>query len=41
LVGSADELLFGKLANGGKVTIDVGEDESIVLRYEEEPAPVA
>jgi len=37
----ADELLFGKLANGGKVTIDVGEDESIVLRYEEEPAPVA
>jgi ATP-dependent Clp protease ATP-binding subunit ClpA len=38
----ADELLFGKLANGGKVTIDVGESENIVLRYEEEePAPVA
>ncbi len=37
----ADELLFGKLANGGKVTIDVGEDEQIVLRFEEEPAPVA
>jgi ATP-dependent Clp protease ATP-binding subunit ClpA len=37
----ADELLFGKLANGGKVTIDVGEDENIVLRFEEEPAPVA
>jgi ATP-dependent Clp protease ATP-binding subunit ClpA len=36
----ADELLFGKLANGGKVTIDVGDDEKIVLRYEEEAAPV-
>ncbi|MEJ2173580.1 MAG: ATP-dependent Clp protease ATP-binding subunit ClpA [bacterium] len=37
----ADELLFGKLAHGGKVTIDVGEDENIVLRFEEEAAPVA
>jgi ATP-dependent Clp protease ATP-binding subunit ClpA len=37
----ADELLFGKLANGGKVTIDVGEDDGIVLRFEEEAAPVA
>ncbi|HSH06413.1 MAG TPA: ATP-dependent Clp protease ATP-binding subunit ClpA [Burkholderiales bacterium] len=37
----ADELLFGKLANGGKVTIDVGDDDSIVLRFEEEAAPVA
>jgi ATP-dependent Clp protease ATP-binding subunit ClpA len=37
----ADELLFGKLAQGGKVTIDVGEDENIVLRFEEEAAPVA
>ncbi len=37
----ADELLFGKLANGGKVTIDVGDDEGIVLRFEEEAAPVA
>jgi len=36
----ADELLFGKLANGGKVTIDVGDDEQIVLRFEEEAAPV-
>jgi len=34
----ADELLFGKLAQGGKVTIDVGEDENIVLRFEEEAA---
>jgi len=37
----ADELLFGKLAQGGKVTIDVGEDENIVLRFAEEAAPVA
>jgi len=37
----ADELLFGKLQHGGKVTIDVGEDEKIRLKFEEEPAPVA
>jgi len=37
----ADELLFGKLAHGGKVTIDVGDDEKIVLGFEEEVAPVA
>ncbi len=36
----ADQLLFGKLAHGGKVTIDVGEDEKIVLGFEEEAAPV-
>jgi ATP-dependent Clp protease ATP-binding subunit ClpA len=34
----ADELLFGKLQHGGKVTIDVGEAEKIVLKFEEEPA---
>jgi len=37
----ADELLFGKLQHGGKVTIDVGEEEKIQLKFEEEPAPVA
>ncbi len=37
----ADELLFGKLASGGKVTIDVGDSENIVLRFEEEAAAVA
>ena len=41
----ADELLFGKLANGGKVTVDVDVDvddaEKVVLRFEEEPAVVA
>ncbi|HWM44284.1 MAG TPA: ATP-dependent Clp protease ATP-binding subunit ClpA [Burkholderiales bacterium] len=34
----ADELLFGRLQHGGKVTIDVGEDEKIKLKFEEEPA---
>ena len=37
----ADELLFGRLANGGKVTVDIGPDEKIKLVYAEEPAPVA
>jgi ATP-dependent Clp protease ATP-binding subunit ClpA len=39
----ADELLFGRLQHGGKVTIDIGEDEKIKLTFEEEPAatPVA
>jgi ATP-dependent Clp protease ATP-binding subunit ClpA len=37
----ADELLFGKLQHGGKVTIDIGESEKIVLKFEEEPAAVA
>jgi ATP-dependent Clp protease ATP-binding subunit ClpA len=37
----ADELLFGRLQHGGKVTIDVGEDEKIKLKFEEETAPVA
>jgi len=34
----ADELLFGKLVHGGKVTIDVDESEKVVLRFET-PAP--
>ena len=34
----ADELLFGKLQHGGKVTIDIDEAEKIVLKFEEEPA---
>ncbi len=37
----ADELLFGRLSNGGRVTIDVDEAEKVVLRFEEEPAVVA
>ncbi|MDX8400334.1 MAG: ATP-dependent Clp protease ATP-binding subunit ClpA [Gallionellaceae bacterium] len=31
----ADELLFGRLANGGKVTVDV-KDKEVVLEFEEE-----
>src|SRR5204863_753082 len=34
----ADELLFGRLANGGKVTVDLGDDETIKLVFEETPA---
>jgi ATP-dependent Clp protease ATP-binding subunit ClpA len=37
----ADELLFGRLQHGGKVTIDMGEEEKIKLSFEEETAPVA
>ena len=37
----ADELLFGRLQHGGKVTIDIGEDEKLKLAFEEEAAPVA
>jgi len=31
----AEELLFGKLASGGKVTIDVDKDEKIKLEFDE------
>ena len=34
----ADELLFGKLAHGGHVTVDVDDADKIVLQFEE-PAP--
>jgi ATP-dependent Clp protease ATP-binding subunit ClpA len=36
----ADELLFGRLQHGGKVTIELGDDEKITLKFEEEAAPV-
>ena len=32
----ADELLFGKLVHGGKVTIDLEGEDKIVLRFEEQ-----
>ncbi|AAZ97190.1 ATP-dependent Clp protease, ATP-binding subunit [Thiobacillus denitrificans ATCC 25259] len=31
----ADELLFGRLATGGRVTIDVGADDRVALEFEE------
>jgi ATP-dependent Clp protease ATP-binding subunit ClpA len=37
----ADELLFGRLATGGKVTIDVDESGEIQLVFEEEVTPEA
>src|SRR5947209_1317336 len=33
----ADELLFGKLVNGGKVAIDLDDDDKITLAFEEAP----
>jgi ATP-dependent Clp protease ATP-binding subunit ClpA len=36
----ADELLFGRLQHGGKVTIDIGEDENVRLQFDKEPAAV-
>ena len=35
----ADELLFGKLANGGKVTVDIDESGKITLNFSEEKVP--
>ena len=37
----ADELLFGRLTNGGKVTIDIGPDEKIKLEFDETKEPEA
>ena len=36
----ADELLFGRLANGGKVTVDVDADGKVRLVFDEEVASV-
>ncbi len=35
----ADELLFGKLANGGKVTVNVDADGKVKLEFAEEAVP--
>jgi ATP-dependent Clp protease ATP-binding subunit ClpA len=38
----ADELLFGKLAHGGKVTVDVDDDGKVTLQFEPQAsAPAA
>ncbi|MDH5480567.1 MAG: AAA family ATPase, partial [Nitrosomonas sp.] len=36
----ADELLFGRLVNGGKVTIDIDRDDKVQLLFEEETAVI-
>jgi ATP-dependent Clp protease ATP-binding subunit ClpA len=36
----ADELLFGRLANGGAVTVDIDESDTIRLVFAEEPEAV-
>jgi len=35
----AEELLFGRLTGGGKVTIDIGDDDVVKLAFEETPEP--
>ena len=37
----ADELLFGRLVNGGKVTIDLDDDDKVRLVFEETEAATA
>ena len=37
----ADELLFGRLANGGRVTVGVDDNGKVSLQFAEEPASVA
>ncbi|GAA4339624.1 ATP-dependent Clp protease ATP-binding subunit ClpA [Pigmentiphaga soli] len=37
----ADELLFGKLVNGGKVTVDIDANEEVVLTFKEGDEPKA
>jgi len=37
----ADELLFGRLASGGRVTIDLDEDRKVKLQFDEVAEPVA
>jgi ATP-dependent Clp protease ATP-binding subunit ClpA len=32
----ADELLFGRLSNGGKVTVDLDADDNVKLSFTEE-----
>lgn len=32
----ADELLFGRLCNGGKVTVDISNDEKVILQFEDD-----
>ena len=34
----ADELLFGQLVNGGKVTVDIDDNDKVILSFEEEAA---
>jgi ATP-dependent Clp protease ATP-binding subunit ClpA len=37
----ADELLFGKLVGGGRVTVDIDDKEGVTLSFSESPPPAA
>ena len=36
----ADELLFGRLSDGGQVHIDISAEEQVILNFNEEALPV-
>jgi ATP-dependent Clp protease ATP-binding subunit ClpA len=35
----ADELLFGRLTSGGKVTVDVDDKDAVTLSFDDNPTP--
>jgi ATP-dependent Clp protease ATP-binding subunit ClpA len=35
----ADELLFGRLSEGGEVTVDIGENDAVKLEFKESLVP--
>ncbi len=35
----ADELLFGKLSNGGRVTVDIDDQDKVQLTFDENGVP--
>jgi ATP-dependent Clp protease ATP-binding subunit ClpA len=35
----ADELLFGRLSEGGEVTVDIGENDAVKLEFKENLVP--
>jgi len=37
----ADELLFGRLASGGKVSVDIDSEGKVRLEFSEEAASIA
>jgi ATP-dependent Clp protease ATP-binding subunit ClpA len=36
----ADELLFGRLCNGGKVTVDINSDGKVMLQFNDNESKV-
>jgi ATP-dependent Clp protease ATP-binding subunit ClpA len=36
----ADELLFGRLVNGGKINVDIDKNDKVALTFEKEHAVI-